>query len=214
MPFDSSRRLTIEGDLRGVPDELNAIEGYPYIEWEERPIQRGVDEEGDALVRYASRVASANLPGAATFHPNQFGLLASPAMAMGVGAVAGNRKTAIEGDAVPVPGTPVEERGRQVIGFQIRDLFEQCINTVGQCLFSFDPGSEFRIETVTGSEDIESEAIQRSVEELRRRRRAERLGVRVQARVRVAVTTTRDRGPRCRRTARARASPRRASKSP
>ncbi len=76
MPYDSSLRLTIEGELRGTPEDLNAIEGYPDIEWENQPIQRGVDEEGDALVGYASRVAAVNLPGAASFHPTQIGILA------------------------------------------------------------------------------------------------------------------------------------------
>jgi hypothetical protein len=173
MPYDSSLRLTIEGELRGTPEDLNAIEGYPDIEWEYQPIQRGVDEEGDALIGYASRVAAANLPGAASFHPAQFGILASPAMAENLGMVSGTNVAAIEGEAIPVPGAPAEELGRQVVGFQIRDLFDQSIRTEGQGLFSFDASSEYRVETVTAPAEGDQESIIRSVEGLRQRRAAE-----------------------------------------
>jgi hypothetical protein len=173
MPFDSSLRLTIEGELRGTPEELNAIEGYPDIEWENPPIQRGVDEEGDALVGYASRIAAVNLPGEASFHPMQFGILASPAMAVNLGMVAGTNRAAIEGEVIPVPGAPAEELGRQVVGFQIRDLFDQQIRTEGRGLLSFDASSEFRVETVTAPAEGDQENIIRSVEGLRQRRAAE-----------------------------------------
>ncbi|MGH7960454.1 MAG: hypothetical protein ACRERD_01355, partial [Candidatus Binatia bacterium] len=173
MPFDSSLRLTIEGELEGTPADLNAIESYPYIEWENQPIQRGVDEEGDALVGYASRLVAVNLPGAARFHPRQFGILASPAVAMNMGIVAGTNRAAIEEEAIPVPGAPEEELGRQAVGFQIRDLFDQQIRTEGQGLFSFDASSEFRVETVTAPAEGDQESIIRSAEGLRRRLAAE-----------------------------------------
>ena len=173
MPYDSSLRLTIDGELRGIPEDLNAIEGFPEIEWEDRPIQRGVDEDGDALVGHASRIAAVNLPGAARFHPIQFGILASPAMAMNLGMVAGTDQAAIKGDAIPVPGAPDEDLGRQVVGFQIRDLFDQQIRTEGRGLFSLDASSEFRVETVTAPEEGDQESIIRSVEGLRQRRAAE-----------------------------------------
>jgi hypothetical protein len=173
MPYDSSLRLTIEGELRGTPEELNAIEGHPNIEWENQPIQRGVDEEGDALVGFTSRVAAVNLPGAASFHPKQLGILAAPGMAMNLGMVAGTNRDAIEGEASPVPGAPEEELGRQVVGFQIRDLFDQQIRTDGRGLFSFDASSEFRVETVTAPAEGDQESIIRSVEGLRQRRTAE-----------------------------------------
>jgi hypothetical protein len=173
MPYDSSLRLTFEGELRGTPEDLNAIESYPEIEWENQPIQRGVDEEGNALVGLASRVAAVNLPGAASFHPKQLGILATPGMAANLGMVAGTKRAAIEGEAFPVPGAPAEELGRQVVGFQIRDLFDQQISTEGRGLLSFDPSSEFRVETVTGPEEGDQESIIRSVERLRQRRAAE-----------------------------------------
>ncbi|MFN8594176.1 MAG: hypothetical protein U0031_22190 [Thermomicrobiales bacterium] len=173
MPYDSSLRLTFEGELRGTPEDLNAIESYPYIEWENQPIQRGVDEEGDALLGFASRVAAVNLPGAATFHPTQFGILATPGMAANVAMVAGTSRAAIEEEAIPVLGAPEEDLGRQVVGFQIRDLFDLQIRTDGQGLFSFDASSEYRVETVTAPEDGDRESIIRSVEGLRRRRAAD-----------------------------------------
>jgi hypothetical protein len=173
MPFDSSPSLTIEGELRGTPEDLNAIEGYPNIEWENRPIQRGVDEEGDALMGFASRVAAVILSGAASFHPTQFGILASPAMAMDLGVVAGTNRAAIDEKAIPVPGIPQEELGRQTVGFHLRDLFDQPIRTVGQNLHSFDASYEFRVETVSSPEGVDQENIMRSVEGLRDRLAAE-----------------------------------------
>jgi hypothetical protein len=94
-------------------------------------------------------------------------------MAMNLGMVAGNNRAAIEGDAVPVPGAPAEVLGRQIVGFQIRDVFDHLIRTDGEGLISFEPNTEFRIETVTSPEDVDKESILRSIEGLRDRRAAE-----------------------------------------
>ena len=94
-------------------------------------------------------------------------------MAANLGMVAGTNRAAIEGEAIPQPGAPEEELGRQVAGFQIRDLFDQPIRTEGRGLFSFDASSEFRVETVTAPNEVDQESITRSVERLRQRRAAE-----------------------------------------
>jgi hypothetical protein len=173
MPYDSTLRMTLGGEFRGTPKDLDAIEIYPYIEWEHIPLQNGVDEEGDAIVGYGTRVASISLPGEATFQPLDYQLFASPAMAEGHAILMGANREAIQDTSTTQPWSTTTEAGRSVAGFQMRDIFDQAIHTVGGEVISFDETSKFLVQLITSDDKIDNESILRNVESLRTRLAAE-----------------------------------------
>ena len=168
LPFDATLRLFLTGELTGTPEALDGMDDYPDIQWSSEPLQRGVDEEGDAQVGFGTRIAAANLPPGVAFKPTGIDVFASPAMARGTALVAGSSRSALSDQSPSTPWTDVKDSGRPTSAIRISDVFDQHIRTEGENAISFEAQSEYRVESVSLPETgIDKEDMLRSAERLR-----------------------------------------------
>lgn len=168
LPFDASLRLFLTGELTGTPEALDGMDHYPDIQWISEPLQRGIDEEGDAQVGFGTRIIAANLPPGVTFKPTAIDLYASSAMVRGTAVQAGTSRSALSDQSPATPWTDVKDSGRLTSAIRISEVFDQHIRSEGENAVSFDALSEYRVETVSLPEaGIDQEDMRRSAETLR-----------------------------------------------
>lgn len=170
LPLDATLTLSLTGELDGTPDALDAMDDYPDIQWGGEPLQRGVDEEGDAQTGFRHRIA-ANLPADVTFKPTGIAMNASRAVAQGTAVLAGTTQSALSNEDSATHWGEVTDGGRAASAVQTGAIFDQSIRTDGENAISFDAVTEYRVETVLWPETgIDLEDIHRSVERLQTER--------------------------------------------
>lgn len=172
LPFDATLRLSLTGELTGTPEVLNGMDDYPDIQWGSEPLQRGVDEDGDAQVGFGTRIAATNLLTGIAFKPTGISIYASPAMTQGTAVVTGGSRSALSELSSETHWNEVTDGGRATSAVRISDVFDQMIRTEGENAISFDELSEFRVETISLQEPgIDQEDMLRSAEMLRATRK-------------------------------------------
>ncbi|MGI8644383.1 MAG: hypothetical protein ACR2LS_09745, partial [Thermomicrobiales bacterium] len=147
-PFDGALRLSLNGELAGTPEALDRLDDYPDMQWGSEPLQKGVDEEGDAEIGFETRIVASRLPSGVTFRLTGIDINASPAMTQGTAVLAGKSRSALSSQGSSTAWNEAIDSGRAVSAIRIGDEFDQPIRTEEEKAISFDALFEYRVETI------------------------------------------------------------------
>lgn len=148
QPFDAMLRLSLNGELAGTPEALDRLDEYPDIQWGSEPLQKGVDEEGDAEIGFETRIAASDLPSGITFKPTGIDINASPAMTQGTAVLAGKSRSALSSQGSSSAWNEAMDSDRAVSTIRIGGEFDQPIRTKEEKAISFDALFEYHVETI------------------------------------------------------------------
>jgi hypothetical protein len=170
LPYNDALGTSLHGELTGPSETIDAMEGYPDVEWESVPFQLGVDAEEDATIGCRTRIAVPSMPPGVTFKPTNMALTASPAVTEGTGLLSDTSEAGLA-DRGATAWQDVTDRGRPASIVQIGDLFANPIRTIGTSAISFNASFEYRVETTTIPETgVDRADMLRSAERVRRGR--------------------------------------------